>query len=241
MIREKTGVFSQENTYFNRLKRISWGAVFAGAVIAVVVQLTFSIMGLGIGIGTIEPMQEGQAIQGLGVGSLVWWVVTNLISLFIGGWVAGRLAGIPRAFDSILHGALTWGVYTLFSFYLITTTIGSIIGGVGGAIGRTLEVAGRGIAQAAPELADPIMEELERRGITLDTIRQEGREAIRDIDREKLEQQARATGDDIKRAVSRVAIFLSIGMILGAVVASTGGKVGEPHDLDSTAGTDVVV
>ena len=32
------------------LKRISWGAVFAGLVVALVVQLALSLLGLGLGI-----------------------------------------------------------------------------------------------------------------------------------------------------------------------------------------------
>ena len=36
-------------------KRISWGAIFAGAVMALVAQLAFSLLGLGIGASTMNP------------------------------------------------------------------------------------------------------------------------------------------------------------------------------------------
>lgn len=39
-------------------KRISWGAVFAGLVVALVVQFILSLLGIGIGFGAMDPLQE---------------------------------------------------------------------------------------------------------------------------------------------------------------------------------------
>jgi len=144
-------------------KRISWGSVFAGALIALVVQLSLSILGLGIGMGTVDPVEENNPLHGLGTGSLIWWSLTMLISLFAGGWVAGRLAGVPKAFDSILHGLLTWSVVTLFSFYLLTTAVGGVISGVGNIIGKTVSLAGQGVGAVAPELAQSVKQEMAKK------------------------------------------------------------------------------
>src|SRR5436189_1106352 len=83
------------------IKRISWGAIIAGVVVALVVQMVFSLLGMGIGMGAIDPM-DTNPVQGLGIGALVWWVASMLISLFTGGYVAGRLAGMPRNEEGIL-------------------------------------------------------------------------------------------------------------------------------------------
>lgn len=40
------------------IKRISWATVFAGVVITLVTQLLLSILGLGIGTSTVNPMSE---------------------------------------------------------------------------------------------------------------------------------------------------------------------------------------
>lgn len=191
-------------------KRISWGAVFAGVVIALTVQLCLSLLGLGIGMGTINPTEESNPFSGLGTGSLIWWVVSMLIALFAGGWVAGRLAGIPRTFDSVLHGVLTWSVFTLLSFYLLTTTIGRIVSGVGGVVGSTLSAAGQGIAAVAPEAASAIQGELNERGIDLNTIKNEARQLLRETGKdelqpENLEREARQAGQDVKAGASNAA------------------------------------
>ncbi|HEX9956287.1 MAG TPA: hypothetical protein VGA96_03490, partial [Fibrella sp.] len=100
------------------MNRISWSAVFAGVLIAIVTQLLLTLLGLGVGLGTIDPVEESNPTAGLGMGSAIWYIVSSLISLFVGGWVAGRLASAPRLFDGIIHGILTWCVVTLLTIYL---------------------------------------------------------------------------------------------------------------------------
>ncbi|RYY08132.1 MAG: hypothetical protein EOO36_24060, partial [Cytophagaceae bacterium] len=55
-------------------KRISWGAIFAGTVLAIVLQLALSLLGLGIGLGTIDPLTEQNPMAGIGTGAAIWWI-----------------------------------------------------------------------------------------------------------------------------------------------------------------------
>ena len=52
-------------------RRISWGAVFAGALVALVVQLALSLLGLGIGMGTVDPLEEANSTASPGCSSPV--------------------------------------------------------------------------------------------------------------------------------------------------------------------------
>lgn len=132
------------------IRRISWGAVFAGLVIVLVIQLLLSLLGLGVGLTTIEPASSGTpSASRLGTGAAIWWVILNIIAVFCGGWVAGRLAGFPRRMDGILHGLVTWGAATLLLFYLLTTTVSSLISGTLGVLGNAVSAAGQGLQQAA--------------------------------------------------------------------------------------------
>jgi signal transduction histidine kinase len=70
------------------LARITWSSVIAGAVAAIAAQVLFATLGLAIGLSV-----PGTA-EGIGIFAGIWWLVTGLISLFIGGWVAGRFAGV---------------------------------------------------------------------------------------------------------------------------------------------------
>lgn len=188
------------------LKRISWGAVFAGVLIALVVQLLLSLLGLGIGFGSIEPKTESNPFSGLATGALVWWVVSMLIALFAGGLTAGRLAGVPRSFDGVLHGLLSFSMFTLISFYLLTTAVGGIISGVGSLVGETLSMAGKGVAAAAPEVAGAVKQEMKNQGIDLAYLKQEARQILRETGKPELQpdalkRQASGAGNDISSEV----------------------------------------
>jgi hypothetical protein len=131
-------------------KRISWGAVLAGVITALAVQLVLSTLGLAIGASTIDPVQNGSPeASSLGIGAGVWYVISALLSVFAGGWVAGRLAGVPIRTDGMLHGFVTWALTTLLLFYLFTTTLGAIVGGAFSAVGSAVGGTARGSAEVA--------------------------------------------------------------------------------------------
>ncbi|NML63852.1 hypothetical protein HHL22_01410 [Hymenobacter sp. RP-2-7] len=192
------------------MKRISWGAVLAGTVLAIALQLALSLLGLGIGLGTIDPLTEQNPMSGIGMGAAIWWVVTMLGSLFLGATVAGRLAGMPRSSTGMLHGLLTWSVVTLFTFYLLTTAVGRVVGGVTGIVGRTLSGVGSGIAAVAPQAGQAIENELQRQGIDLSDLKQQARLLLRQtgkpaLNPDNLEAQARAAGRDAQAGAEQSA------------------------------------
>ena len=135
-------------------RRISWGAIFGGVVLVVVVQLLLSTLGAGIGLGTVN-MNAGTTPDAgnLGMGAGIWWVISSCLALFCGGYVAAWLAGIEIRFDGALHGLVTWGIATLLTIYLLTSAIGGVIGGGFSALGSVTSAAGSGVSDAAKPLA----------------------------------------------------------------------------------------
>ena len=55
-------------------RRISWGAVFAGVVMVLAVQI-LRLLGLGIGLGTVDLAQNGAtpSAGSFGIGAGAWW------------------------------------------------------------------------------------------------------------------------------------------------------------------------
>jgi hypothetical protein len=133
-----------------RFSNAVWGAIFAGVAMILVIQLGLALLGSGIGLTAINP-GEGN-LRAIGIGALIWWMISGLIAFYVGGWTAGRLAGIPRQGDGVLHGLLTWAVTTLLMFLFLTTTIGAIIGGGFG----LLKSGGQAISKVAPQVAPQI-------------------------------------------------------------------------------------
>ncbi len=138
------------------LKGMSWGAIVAGALIALMSTLLLTLLFAGIGLSSLDPASDQTPLQGFGVGSIVALVLTNLLSLFFGGWVTGRLARQPRRSDSFLHGILTWTVLTLLTIFLVSSAAGRLVGGVTSLLGNTLSSATQGAAAAAPDSASAL-------------------------------------------------------------------------------------
>ena len=144
-------------------RRIAWGAVFAGVVIVLAVQILLNLLGVGIGAALMDPMAATDPAA-WGIGVALWWVIVGLIALFLGGWVAGHLATNPDRRDGALHGLVTWGLATVLGVALLTNALAFMATGA-------MDVAFNGqaqqqvdtedtaaIEQQAPEIADAALD-----------------------------------------------------------------------------------
>lgn len=154
--REDTGVIAGSSEAPVFVRRVSWGAILAGAIVMLVTHLLLSLLGLAIGVSTIDPTAESPDASTLSIGAGVWWVVASLVSVFAGSWVAGRLSGAPIRTDGLLHGVVTWGLATLVMFYLLTSAISSIVGGAFNVVGAAFGVAGEGVERATDQPQGPL-------------------------------------------------------------------------------------
>ncbi|MBC5801340.1 MAG: hypothetical protein GIW94_15445 [Candidatus Eremiobacteraeota bacterium] len=175
------------------IRRISWGAIFAGLFVALATQLLLSVLGVGIGASTIHVgSNDSASATGLGIGSAIWFFLSILAALFVGGWVAGTVAGMPRRVEGLLHGVVVWSLTTLVTVYLLTTAIGGILGGATGLLGKALGAAGTGAAAAAPAVTSAVGKQLKKNGITVDTVTGKVQTILRQTGNPKLSPQALA-------------------------------------------------
>lgn len=137
-----------------RVRRVSLGSVIAGVIVALSTQLLLSVLGLAIGAWAFSPATEENPFSGLGMGAGIWWVVTGILSLFLGGWVAGRLAGVPQRLDGAIHGLVTWGLVTLFTFWMLTTTVGAVLNATAWTLGQGISAASQGVGAVAGAAVD---------------------------------------------------------------------------------------
>ncbi len=138
-------------------KRIAWGALIGGVVLTVAIELLLSLLGAGIGLGTVN-VNAGTTPSGgsFGIGAGLWWVISSCIALFLGGYASAWMAGITNRFDGVLHGVVTWAIATLFTVYLLSSAVGSLVGGGFSALGSVTSAASGGISSAAKPLAQTI-------------------------------------------------------------------------------------
>ncbi|MFW5752270.1 MAG: YrzE family protein [bacterium] len=151
---------SRETPYYRdlgetRVSRVSWAAIFGGTLIMLITVMLLSLLGLGIGIGSINLTEETQPLKGIGTGAFIWWVISNIIAVFAGAFTAAKLTNVSYRFSGMLHGVITWSLYALISFVLMTTSIGGVISSVGGAVSKSLSAVGIGISEI-PTLVDQV-------------------------------------------------------------------------------------
>lgn len=137
-------------------QRVSWGAVFAGATISLATLFCLTTLGIGIGLVSAPAAESASGLAaGMGVGAGAWMLLSGIASYYAGGWIAGRLTGIARVSESVIHGVLSWGVGTLVvAFVLATAAIGAF-GAAAEAVGASLGLAGRA-AMERPEAVDDL-------------------------------------------------------------------------------------
>src|SRR5438105_2187272 len=95
------------------IRRVSWGALWAGNAVTCAALLSSGILGIVFANTTA-------------LGSAIWSVFCVIASFYIGGLVTGRLSGFPRREDAALHGILTWALTVVETFLVVSSWLTSI-------------------------------------------------------------------------------------------------------------------
>jgi hypothetical protein len=219
--------------YGRPFARISWGSVFAGAIIALATQIVLALIGMAIGLATINPA-TGDSPSGtaLGTGAAIWLVVSSLISLFIGGYIAARLAG---RFNGWLHGLITWGTLTFLTLMLLTTAAGQLIGAASGLTNFAVSNSDK-TSRLPAALQQPIEQLKNQASQTADQAAAQAPQAR--------EAQARDAGQKAAKGGAVGTGAAAFAMILGAIAAALGGRTGERnlrHDIYDVAAEERTV
>jgi hypothetical protein len=149
------------------LSKISWGAVFAGVLLALATQLLLNLLGMGVGASTLNPVGgDSPSAASLSIGAAIWFAVSSILAALAGGYAAGRLAGVPNESIAGWHGLTTWALATLVVFYLLSSTLGGILGGayrgmtnvlggMAGAVSSTAQTAAQMAGPSISHMTDP--------------------------------------------------------------------------------------
>jgi polyhydroxyalkanoate synthesis regulator phasin len=150
--RETIVAGSSDSSWF---RRVSWGGIFAGALVAIGIQILLGFLGAAIGLAAIDPTSPG----GFTIGAAIWLIFSGIIALFGGGWVAGRLTGERFKMDRALNGLVVWALTIILTLYLITTTAMTIIGGALGFVQTSVVAAGQVAQAAGPQIGQYIQQQ----------------------------------------------------------------------------------
>lgn len=132
--------------------RVSWGAIIAGAVCALALQIVFTLMTTGMGLSMVS---DGSA-EGAGWGAGLFFAVTAVASMFAGGSIAGRLSGAGALPTAALHGIVVWALVMVGVTWLGVSATGAALRGAGQVVQATGQAAGSVAFGAGGAVADAV-------------------------------------------------------------------------------------
>lgn len=117
---------------------VYWGPIWVGALASICALLVLGLVSAALGLQVAGVARWSD----FKVGALIASVLTAFLSFVIGGWVAGKIAGILLSETAMLHGAIVWLVAVPILLALATHGAASYFGGwYGGLAGQPAAVA----------------------------------------------------------------------------------------------------
>jgi hypothetical protein len=149
-----------------------------------------------------------------------WLVISSLVSLFLGGYIAGRLGG---TFNGWLHGLATWATVAMLTILLLTTAAGGLIGTASGlasfAVNNSDKVSRTQLPPAVQQQIDQFTAQARGSADQAATQAQQTTPEEKAAEARQVGQRA-ATGGAVGTGAA------ALGLILGALAAAFGGKTG---------------
>jgi hypothetical protein len=208
---------AEEIIYPATNKRVWWGAIFAGSVVALVVSFMLGLLAITVGAATIDP-SKGVSLEGAGTGALVSWLLITFLAYLAGGCVAGRLSGALARAEAVLHGIVTWGVVTIAVIVLVGSTSIGVLSGMSKFLAGGIPMGKNFAAQSA-------MNEPAGAGATA-SVTTPAPENTTPSDQSQ--QQATITASNAAQITSQVALWGLVALAVGGLGAWIGGAIGAP-------------
>jgi hypothetical protein len=140
-----------------QVKNFSWSAVIAGVLVGLGSQLTFNLLGVGIGAVSFNADPQGMAISAFI--PTIWILLSGIVAMFLGGWLTGNIASQNNSLANALHGFVTWGIATLITFFFTFTIAGSFMSSTLNIAKQSVAMAGQGassLVQSVPGAAEKV-------------------------------------------------------------------------------------
>jgi hypothetical protein len=234
---------------------ISWGAIFGGLAAGLATFILLAMLGLAVGITAIDP-QATEPVGRVPAITGIWTGISMILAAFVGGYVAARMSGMSRRSDGLFHGFVAWGVITLAMIYLVTTSVGALLGGTLNILGQGMQAVGAVTGAAAdgqqletmitgspgvevtPEALSSLQQQLsagDREGAINTMVTEMGftrdrAEPIVDQGMALLGAAQQVEGQEVAAAavegLSRAAWFIFAGLFLSLLLGVAGGWVG---------------
>jgi hypothetical protein len=133
------------------LPSLCWKAIIGGTVAAIGIHILLTALGIGSGLATFSPMTDTNPIANFSMGAAIVWTAGALISLWFGGFIAGRFS--HSLHSGFAHGILVWSLTLIITLLLLTAGTGMVLGGALKVLGEGLGTSGKAVAAGVGDAA----------------------------------------------------------------------------------------
>ena len=158
---------AQPSHFTSHCRSVSWPAIFAGTSAALALQVLFMMLGAGLGFAIYSPLTDANPIADLGTGAVLIQGLSAVLSLWFGGWVAGRFTPSGSRATGWLHGFSVWCAATVAGVLFISLGAGWAMGDLSKLVGGGLSLAGKPAAAVAGSVSDLAKDALKQSTDTL--------------------------------------------------------------------------
>lgn len=156
------------------LRSLSWGAILAGAVGSLAIHILLMMLGAGLGLALYDPITSENPVANPGTGAVVIQGVAAVLSLWIGGWIAGRFGRRHGPASGLLYGFMVWCVATVTAIGIVSTSAGWALGNLSSMVGSGLSMAGQTASSAVSGVTDMAEEALGQESDLIESFLEEG-------------------------------------------------------------------
>ncbi|MCC8194627.1 MAG: YrzE family protein, partial [Deltaproteobacteria bacterium] len=184
---------------------VSWRSIIAGALTTIAVSIVMALLGVALGFTVVNPL-DNDPMAGIGIAFGIWSLLSVVVSLGAGGFVAGFFAGNRGC----LHGFLVWAAVLVLGVLFSSIAAGMTLKAVGEVVGSGAAGVASSITDQAGKLTSKGVDRLSR-SIQYPADRQDPRalSVLRDTGVEQLQPsfwmgQMRDARQDLRGTVSRL-------------------------------------
>ena len=206
--------------------RISWGAIAAGAVLALAVYFLLTLLGGAVGLSVSDKFDG----RNIGIAAALYAIAVTAVCLFAGGFVAAQLTTGENRREAGMYGLMVWAVVLAMLLWLTASGVRagfSTMVGVATAGSTAAGAGGQNVSQADFE------EYARRAGYTqqqIDDLKSRVKNAPADAKaatedpatKARVEQTARDAGE----VATRVTWYTFLGTLVSMLAAVAGGLTG---------------
>jgi hypothetical protein len=206
-------------------KPLMWSAIVGGTVAALGVQIILTLLGVGLGMAMVDPIRDNDPANALGIGAVVWLLVTGVVAYGLGGWVAGHMSGVLRTGSGAMHGFAAWALAACIGA-AVTALAGAPV--LGGAAAPAAHARYADATSAGSSSSNQVTGTSTTSGAVADTISNAvgTNRTATTAGRQMTEAEVRQAADDARRATAKASLWTGVAFLVALISACVGGTLG---------------